>query len=48
MIFSTLICTAAGVWKAKAKTYAGFMGASALHGFGAGPGEVSFVLLEAS
>ncbi|KAH8805277.1 MFS transporter [Xylogone sp. PMI_703] len=39
LIFSTLGCVAASIWKAKAKSYASFMGASVLHGFAAGPGE---------
>lgn len=38
-IFSSLICLAACIWRAEAKTYGSFMGATVLNGFGAGPAE---------
>jgi MFS family permease len=38
-LLSTLICTAASIWRANATTYESFMGASILNGIGAGPAE---------
>ena len=40
LIFSTIICFASTIWRAKAKTYGSFLGACALNGIGAGPAEV--------
>lgn len=41
IIFTALLTAAASIWKAKSRSYGSFMGASALHGFAAGPSEVS-------
>ena len=38
-IFSQLICFGSSIWRAKAQTYASFMGASVLNGIAAGPAE---------
>ncbi|KAL1890041.1 hypothetical protein Sste5346_008476 [Sporothrix stenoceras] len=38
-IFSTLLCLASSIWRAKATSYNSFMGASVLNGVGAGPCE---------
>ncbi|KIW66146.1 hypothetical protein PV04_08348 [Phialophora macrospora] len=38
-IFSTLICLISNIWRAVAKDYSSFMGASILNGIGAGPAE---------
>src|SRR6266498_411244 len=42
LLFSTLICLASNIWRAKAKTYSSFMGACVLNGIGAGPAEVRY------
>ncbi|KAF7714038.1 Uncharacterized protein PECH_004967 [Penicillium ucsense] len=39
LIFSSLVCLASMIWRAKATTYGSFMGACVLNGFGAGPCE---------
>ncbi|KAJ5175840.1 uncharacterized protein N7482_001717 [Penicillium canariense] len=39
LIFSSLVCLASNIWRAKATTYGSFMGACVLNGFGAGPCE---------
>ncbi|KAJ4168713.1 hypothetical protein NW754_010641 [Fusarium falciforme] len=39
LIFSQIVCLASHVWRAKATTYNGFMGAAIVSGIGAGPGE---------
>lgn len=39
-IFSSLICLASMIWRAKATSYGSFMGACILNGIGAGPAEV--------
>lgn len=38
-IFSMMICVISSIWRAKAKDYNSFMGASVLNGLGAGPCE---------
>lgn len=40
LIFSSIVCLASNIWRAKATTYGSFMGACVLNGFGAGPCEV--------
>ncbi|KAI1322574.1 major facilitator superfamily domain-containing protein [Xylariaceae sp. FL0255] len=39
LIFSTLICAASSIWRARATSYNSFMGACVLNGFAAGPCE---------
>ncbi|KAM5344376.1 hypothetical protein ACJ41O_012913 [Fusarium nematophilum] len=39
LIFSQIVCLASHIWRAKATTYNGFMGAAIISGIGAGPGE---------
>ncbi|KAM0417187.1 hypothetical protein ACHAPT_012824 [Fusarium lateritium] len=39
LIGSQIVCLASHIWRAKAATYNGFMGAAILSGIGAGPGE---------
>ncbi|KAJ5825424.1 MFS transporter [Penicillium riverlandense] len=39
LLFSSLVCLASMIWRAKATTYGSFMGACILNGFGAGPCE---------
>ncbi|KAJ5912173.1 uncharacterized protein N7473_001476 [Penicillium subrubescens] len=39
LIFSSVVCLASNIWRAKATTYGSFMGACVLNGFGAGPCE---------
>ncbi|KAJ5666669.1 hypothetical protein N7462_011078 [Penicillium macrosclerotiorum] len=39
IIFSSLVCLASNIWRAKAVSYGSFMGACVLNGFGAGPCE---------
>ncbi|PGH13510.1 hypothetical protein AJ79_03641 [Helicocarpus griseus UAMH5409] len=41
LIFSTAICMVASLWRGLATSYGGFMGASILNGFGAGPAETA-------
>ncbi|KAH6892614.1 major facilitator superfamily domain-containing protein [Thelonectria olida] len=39
LIISQIVCLASHIWRARAATYNGFMGAAILSGIGAGPGE---------
>lgn len=39
LFFSTLVCFASSIWRAKANTYGSFMGACVVNGIGAGPAE---------
>ncbi|KAI8716707.1 MFS domain-containing protein [Fusarium sp. LHS14.1] len=39
LILSQIVCLASHIWRAKATTYNGFMGAAIVSGIGAGPGE---------
>ncbi|KAK7700336.1 hypothetical protein SLS57_012122 [Botryosphaeria dothidea] len=39
LFFSTLVCFASAIWRAKANSYASFMGACVVNGIGAGPAE---------
>lgn len=39
LLFSSLLCTASCIWRARAQTYGSFMGACVLNGIGAGPAE---------
>ncbi|PGG99815.1 hypothetical protein GX51_06106 [Blastomyces parvus] len=41
LIFSTLVCLIASIWRGLATSYGSFMGASILNGFGAGPAETA-------
>ncbi|KAI1909908.1 hypothetical protein LOZ61_004745 [Ophidiomyces ophidiicola] len=41
LIFSTLICVIANIWRGVATSYGSFMGACVLNGFGAGPAETA-------
>jgi hypothetical protein len=42
-IFSSVICLASMIWRAKATSYGSFMGACVLNGIGAGPAEVLYL-----